>query len=107
MGAQRARILSLRRTELLHPHRTDYSYDALATFGADDMQQCEGHKANEGGMSRREFVGFLTAAAGSLALGPPAMRSSVKLSLSEISTIKATFKDDLRAYAAAGFDAIG
>ena len=31
----------------------------------------------------------------------------MRLSLSEISTVGATFEEDVRAYAAAGFDAIG
>ena len=36
-----------------------------------------------------------------------APRHSVTFSLSEISTVSASFRDDLRAYAAAGFDGIG
>ncbi|MGH7745856.1 MAG: hypothetical protein ACREQ5_13905, partial [Candidatus Dormibacteria bacterium] len=75
-------------------------------------------------MNRREFVGMLVAAAGSMALLPTGVASAAskkslsadektlgqgawRLSLSEISTANATFKEDIKAYAAAGFDAIG
>src|SRR5574337_1258090 len=76
-------------------------------------------------MNRREFSKLLAAVTGSLALAPmeriaqgapgegfgaahkPAVPEGWKLSLSEISTVSATFQEDLRSYAAAGFDAIG
>ena len=76
-------------------------------------------------MNRREFSKLFAATTGSLAFLPMSCLSEVssnessrpaneaspsdalKLSLSEISTVNATFKDDLRSYATAGFDAIG
>lgn len=76
-------------------------------------------------MNRRKFSQLLAAATGSMALLPretiaqaskdpslsPASKRGEsgqwKLSLSEISTVKASFKEDLKAYSAAGFDAIG
>lgn len=75
-------------------------------------------------MNRREFCKRF-AATGSLAFLPMSCLSEVssnessrlvnkaspsdalKLSLSEISTVKATFRDDIKSYSAAGFDAIG
>jgi sugar phosphate isomerase/epimerase len=76
-------------------------------------------------MNRRQFSKLLATSTGSVALlsmgdigqadssgsgnttKKPAKLGDWKLSLSEISTINATFKDDLKAYATAGFDAIG
>lgn len=76
-------------------------------------------------MNRREFSKLFAATTGSLAFLPmsrlievssndsvrPINEASpsdaLKLSLSEISTVNATFQDDIRSYSAAGFDAIG
>jgi sugar phosphate isomerase/epimerase len=58
-------------------------------------------------MSRREFTSLLASAAGSMAVGPLERKAPMKLSLSEISTVSATFQEDVHAYAEAGFDAIG
>lgn len=76
-------------------------------------------------MNRREFSKLFAAVTGSLGFfsmgrivesaSNESMRAATKavrpdtwkLSLSEISTVNATFKDDIRSYAAAGFDAIG
>jgi sugar phosphate isomerase/epimerase len=58
-------------------------------------------------MFRREFLSLLAAAAASSALAAPSGRAQVGLSLSEVSTFGATFGDDVHAYKAGGFDAIG
>lgn len=72
-------------------------------------------------MNRREFSKLVTAAVGWLALPqmdivaqaaanapqPDSRRRKWKLSLSEISTVSATFPQDIAAYSAVGFDAIG
>jgi sugar phosphate isomerase/epimerase len=76
-------------------------------------------------MNRREFSKLFGAATGSLALLPlgriveaassesssavaeATVPDASRLSLSEISTVNATFQEDLGSYAAAGFDAIG
>lgn len=74
-------------------------------------------------MNRREFTKLIAAGAGTAALLRPFQTARAaasdspgstpkaggpwKLSLSEISTVNAPFAEDVRAYAAAGFDAIG
>jgi sugar phosphate isomerase/epimerase len=65
-------------------------------------------------MNRRDFVKLTAAAGGGFALLQSARSTSaavgsakMKLALSEISTVNAPFKEDLRAYKGAGFDAIG
>lgn len=74
-------------------------------------------------MNRRDFTKLIAAAAGTAALFRPSQTARAaakdspdsvpqaggpwKLSLSEISTLNAPFAEDVRAYAAAGFDAIG
>lgn len=64
-------------------------------------------------MNRREFSRLIGAAAGLLALRRVDLLAQEtrprkwQLSLSEISTVNATFAQDLAAYSAAGFDAIG
>ena len=64
-------------------------------------------------MNRRDFVKLTAAASGGFVLLQSARSTSaagsakMKLSLSEISTVNAPFKEDLRAYKAAGFEAIG
>ena len=63
-------------------------------------------------MNRRDFVKLTTAAASGMALLPRGIDAATtakdwKLSLSEISTVNAKFNDDVHAYKAAGFDAIG
>ena len=74
-------------------------------------------------MNRRDFTKWIAAAAGTATLLRPSQTARAasndspdsakkaggpwKLSLSEISTLNAPFADDVTAYAAAGFDAIG
>jgi sugar phosphate isomerase/epimerase len=67
-------------------------------------------------MNRRDFVKLTAAVGGGLALPSATLKAlaaakdssgSMKLSLSEISTVNSPFKEDLRAYKAAGFEAIG
>jgi sugar phosphate isomerase/epimerase len=58
-------------------------------------------------MLRREFLLLLAAATASNALAASRGKAQVGLSLSEVSTFGATFRDDVHAYKAAGFDAIG
>jgi sugar phosphate isomerase/epimerase len=58
-------------------------------------------------MIRREFLSLLAAATASKVLAASSGKAQVGLSLSEVSTFGATFGDDLQAYKAAGFDAIG
>jgi sugar phosphate isomerase/epimerase len=58
-------------------------------------------------MLRREFISLLAAATASKALANSSGKAQTGLSLSEVSTFGATFRDDVQAYTAAGFDAIG
>ena len=58
-------------------------------------------------MIRREFLSLMVAATASNALAASRGKAQVGLSLSEVSTVGATFSDDVHAYKLAGFDAIG
>jgi sugar phosphate isomerase/epimerase len=58
-------------------------------------------------MLRREFISLLAAATASKALAKSSGKAQMGLSLSEVSTFNATFRDDVHAYKSAGFDAIG
>ena len=58
-------------------------------------------------MLRREFISLLAAATASKALAKSSGKAQMGLSLSEVSTFSATFRDDVHAYKSAGFDAIG
>jgi hypothetical protein len=58
-------------------------------------------------MLRREFISLLAAAAASNGLAKSSGKAQIGLSLSEVSTFGATFRDDVDAYKSAGFDAIG
>jgi hypothetical protein len=58
-------------------------------------------------MLRREFISLLGAATASKALAKSSGKAQMGLSLSEVSTFSATFRDDVHAYKSAGFDAIG
>ena len=58
-------------------------------------------------MLRREFISLLAAASASRVLANSSGKVQMGLSLSEVSTFSATFRDDVHAYKSAGFDAIG
>ena len=58
-------------------------------------------------MLRREFISLLVAATASHALAKSSGKAQMGLSLSEVSTFGATFRNDVHAYKSAGFDAIG